>query len=177
MIEKRSYQREKARTRPKNEWGRWRVWLKSVWERERHFSIEKDQIKWEKISCWDIYRKHEAWWIKRCRALIFDRWSYQGAIERCPQQSDLDGSRSYPTAIEEIETFSMDWEVVEKLSRQILKNFDGLKFSFYTSSKTLNPTCHMGLGWIGISAENSSCMSFDRSSLIFDQSSLADFVQ
>ena len=33
--------------------------------------------------------------IERCQALIFDRWSYRGAIERCPQQSHLDGSRSY----------------------------------------------------------------------------------
>ena len=63
--------------------------------------------------------------------------------ERCKtcekqcMQKDLGRSRSCrvaikqkPTsmdriAIEQIETFSMDWESVKKLSRQILKNFDG----------------------------------------------------
>ena len=65
--------------------------------------------------------------VERCRALILDRWSYRGAIKRCPQQSDLDGSRSYQASIEHTETFLMDQEAVEKLSRQILKNFDGLK--------------------------------------------------
>ena len=65
--------------------------------------------------------------VERCQALILDRWSYRGAIERYPQQSDLDGSRSYQASIEHTETFLMDQEAVEKLSRQILKNFDGLK--------------------------------------------------
>ena len=46
--------------------------------------------------------------IKRCRTLIFKRCSYREAIKRCQQQSDLDGSRSYPVAIKEIEIFSMN---------------------------------------------------------------------
>ena len=33
--------------------------------------------------------------IERCQVLNFDRYSYQEAIERCPQQKGLDGSRSY----------------------------------------------------------------------------------
>ena len=65
--------------------------------------------------------------VERCRALILDRWSYRGAIKRCPQQNDLDGSRSYQASIEHKETFLMDQEAVKKLSRHILKNFDGLK--------------------------------------------------
>ena len=65
--------------------------------------------------------------IERCRELILDRWICQSAIKRCPQQSDLDGSRSYQASIEQTETFSIDREVVEKVSRQILKNFDGSK--------------------------------------------------
>ena len=65
--------------------------------------------------------------VERCQALILNRWSYRGAIERCPQQSDLDGSRSYQAFIEQIETFSMDREAVEEVSRQVFKNFDGSK--------------------------------------------------
>ena len=72
-----------------------------------------------------IYRKHEAWWIESYRVLNLDRCICQGAIESCPQQSDLDGSRSYQASIEQTENFSMDREFVEKLSSQILKNFDG----------------------------------------------------
>ena len=53
------------------------------------------------------------------------RNSYRGAIERCPQQKGLDGSRSYRAPIEHIETSSMDQVVVEKLSRLNLKNLDG----------------------------------------------------
>ena len=39
-------------------------------------------------------------------------------IERCPQESDLDGSRSYPVAIKETETFSMDREAIETNSQK-----------------------------------------------------------
>ena len=39
-------------------------------------------------------------------------------IERCPQKSDLDGSRSYPAAIKETETFSMDQEAIETNSQK-----------------------------------------------------------
>ena len=55
------------------------------------------------------------------------KFSTDGAIERCPQQSDLDGSRSYRESIEHTETSSMDREAVEQLSRLILKNLDGSK--------------------------------------------------
>ena len=59
--------------------------------------------------------------VESCRELKFARRSYWGAIERCPQQSDLDGSKSYRASIEHTETSLMDREAVEKLSRQILK--------------------------------------------------------
>ena len=65
--------------------------------------------------------------VERCRALILNRWSCRGAIERCPQQSDLDGSRSYQASIKQTKTFLMDREAVKKVSRQILKNVDGSK--------------------------------------------------
>ena len=65
--------------------------------------------------------------VERCQALILDRWSYRGAIERYPQQSDLDGSRSYQASIEHTKTFLMDRKAIKKLSRQILKNFNGSK--------------------------------------------------
>ena len=46
--------------------------------------------------------------VERCQTLILDRWSCRGAIERYPQQNDLDGLRSYQASIEHIETFLMD---------------------------------------------------------------------
>ena len=49
------------------------------------------------------------------------------AIERCPQQSDLDGLKSYREFIEHTETSSMDQKVVEQLLRLILKKLDGSK--------------------------------------------------
>ena len=63
--------------------------------------------------------------IESCQALILDRFICCGAIKSCPQQRDLDGLNSYQEYIEQTESFSMDRESVEKLSRQILKSFDG----------------------------------------------------
>ena len=40
-------------------------------------------------------------------------------------------------------------------------------FSFYTWSETLNPTCHMGLGWFENSAKNYWCKTFDQLSLSY----------
>ena len=48
-------------------------------------------------------------------------------VENLSMTKNLDGSRSYREIIGQIETFSMDRESVEKLSRQILESFDGLK--------------------------------------------------
>ena len=59
-----------------------------------------------------------------------------------------------------------------KTSLRLLKH--GLGFSFYTWSKTHNPTCHIGLGWFRNSIENSWSTILDRSSLIFDRSSLVE---
>ena len=70
---------------------------KCLGERERWFSIERDRIKWEKRLRWDIYRKHEARWIDKCRALNF-------------QQMEL--LRSY----REVSTTKWPWWI-EKLSR------------------------------------------------------------
>ena len=61
---------------------------------------------------------HNSRWIESCRDLNFDRWSCRGAIERCPQQSDLDGSRSYRASIEHTETSSMDREAIETNSQK-----------------------------------------------------------
>ena len=116
MIEKRTYQKEKAHLRPKIEWGRWRAWLRSVWEKERRFSVKRDQIKWERKLRWAICRKHGAWWIERCQALIFAKWSYQGAIERCPQQSDLNGSRSYRAYKNFLNRSRIYWDKFSKTS-------------------------------------------------------------
>ena len=69
-------------------------------------------------------------WIERCRELLrfkMARRSYRGAIERCPQQCDLDGLRSYRESIEHTGTSSMDRESIEKLSSPILRNLDGSK--------------------------------------------------
>ena len=60
-------------------------------------------------------------------SLILDKWICRGAIENLLTAKYLDGSRSYQESISQIETSSMDWESVEKISRQILENFDGLK--------------------------------------------------
>ena len=60
---------------------------------------------------------HDSRWIEKCQDLILDRWSCWGAIERCPQQSDLDGSRSNPIAIKETLTFLMDREAIETNSQ------------------------------------------------------------
>ena len=65
--------------------------------------------------------------IESCQALILDRFICWGASESCPQQRDLDGLNSYQESIEQTKSFSMDRESVEKLSRQILKSFDGLR--------------------------------------------------
>ena len=39
-------------------------------------------------------------------------------IKRCPKESDLDGSRSYPASIKEIENFLMDREAIETNSQK-----------------------------------------------------------
>ena len=58
--------------------------------------------------------------VERCRDLkcvkkLSKRCS--GSIERCPQQKDLDGSRSYREFIEHPESFSMDQAAIKELSR------------------------------------------------------------
>ena len=58
-----------------------------------------------------------------CRALILNRFSYQSAIESYQWQRKLNGLNSYRGAIKQTESFSMDRESVEKLSRQILESF------------------------------------------------------
>ena len=61
--------------------------------------------------------------------------SYREAIERCPQQSDLDGLRSYRESIEHTETSLMDQEVVEQLSRQVLKKLWWIEIAITTIEK------------------------------------------
>ena len=71
---------------------------KVVWGGEKSKTIERDWRKWEKIVLRLYIETYNSRWIERCREVLstnLDRWSYRGAIERCPQQSDLDGLRSY----------------------------------------------------------------------------------
>ena len=42
---------------------------------------------------------------------------YPGSVERCPQQKDLDGLRSYRESIEHSKSLSMDQAAIEKQSR------------------------------------------------------------
>ena len=48
-------------------------------------------------------------------------------IKRCPQQNNLDRSRSYRASIEHTETSLMDQASIEQLSRLNLENLDGSK--------------------------------------------------
>ena len=131
MCEGRSYQRKKTLLRPKIEW---RINLereKSFWGEVKGQKLSRETGERERKIALRLYIEITILdglkAIERCRELILDRWICQGAIKRCPQQSDLDGSRSYQVSIEQTETLSIDREVVEKVSRQILKNFDGSK--------------------------------------------------
>ena len=91
-----------------------------VFGRERSEFLSREIKENErKISLRIYIEKHEGRWIERCRVVIFDRWSYRGAIERCPTQSDLDGSRSYQESIEHTETSSMDREAIETNSQKL----------------------------------------------------------
>ena len=54
--------------------------------------------------------------IERCRDLKCVKKlskSCPGSVERCPQQKDLNGSRSYQESIEHSESFSMDQVAIE----------------------------------------------------------------
>ena len=51
----------------------------------------------------------------------------RGAVENLLTAKYLDGLRSYRESISQTDTFLMDRESVEKLSRQILESFNGLK--------------------------------------------------
>ena len=121
------YQRRKAWSRPKSKWGRWRGWLRSVWKRNERVSVERDWWEMKKIALALYIDKYVAWWIGRYRELKMAKWSYRGAIERRPQQCDLDGLRSYQASIKHTETSSMNREAIKRLSRLILKNLDGSK--------------------------------------------------
>ena len=83
--------------------------IKEKWEKCRADPIEISISRWIK-SCWKLSR------IKKARN------SYREAIEWCPQQTGLDGSRSYRASIEKKDAFSTNWEAVEELSRQISEN-------------------------------------------------------
>ena len=123
--EKRSYQMKNTRFGPKIKWGMWKGWVRSVWEREKRFFVERNE---EKIAL-RLYienTKHDgSRAIESCRALILDRFICRGAIKSYQWQRNLDGSNSYRASIEQTESFSMDRESVEKLSRQIQESFNG----------------------------------------------------
>ena len=67
-----------------------------------------------------------------------------------------------------VNTSQISQKIQHTTQQQPLKHSYG--FSFYTWSKTLNLTHHMGLGWIENIVENSCSARFDQSSLVeFDQ--------
>ena len=88
-------------------------------------TIERDRGEIRKNRVDPLYRNPNFSMNREVSRIKIARNSYRGAIERCPQQKGLDGSRSYRAPIEHIEISSMDQVVVEKLSRLNLKNLDG----------------------------------------------------
>ena len=138
--------------KPKSKWMKWMIQeRKKIIPDEEHKVWAENQVgyvkrlsekclgKRKEIFCWKKWRenrtrlyientKHDgSRAIESCRALILDRFICRGAIESYQWQRNLDGSNSYWASIEQTESFSMDRESVEKLSRQILKSFDGLR--------------------------------------------------
>ena len=121
MREMRLYQMKNALLRPKNERGMWRGWMWGVWEREKSESIERDQWEMKEITLALYIEKYKARWNERYREVSSFKFLPNGVIERCPQQSGLNGLRNYRAFIEHTETSSMDREAVKKLLRQVLK--------------------------------------------------------
>ena len=117
----RLYQMKNAFLRLKNERGMWRRWMWGVWEREKSESIERDRWEMNEIALALYIEKYKAQWNERYREVSSFKFSPNGVIERCPQQSGLNGSRNYRASIEHTETSSMDQEAVKKLLRQVLK--------------------------------------------------------
>ena len=76
-----------------------------------------------------LSRRNEKEWIWFCIGAIYRNCSSMGRgfVEICRWQNHLDGSKSCREVIGQIETFLMDRESVEKLSRQIPDSFDGMK--------------------------------------------------
>ena len=69
-----------------------------------------------------------------------------------------------------VQTSQISQKTQHTTQQRLLKCSQG--FSFYTRSETLNPTHHMGLGWVWNFCRIFWATIFDRSSLIFDRSSL-----
>ena len=104
-----------------------------IWsEREKFGEVKRQKLsreireKWTKIALSVYIDIFVAQWISRCwevsRIKICQKElssNYREAIERCPQQKGLDGSRSSQASIEHIETSSMDREAIEFESRWI----------------------------------------------------------
>ena len=117
----RSYQWIEDHTRPKINW----VWglkrEKSVWEKLDSFSVKRDMKKMRFDFALKLYKEIAARWIEIC-------WEFFKVLSRIyRREKNLNGLNNFREAIEKTETFSMDWESVEKLSRQILESFDGSK--------------------------------------------------
>ena len=87
----------------------------------------------------DLYIENTSWWIEDLsriyRALILDKWIRQGAVENLSTAKYIDGLIFYQESIGQTETFSMDREFVEKLSRKIPESFDGSKMWYDLSRK------------------------------------------
>ena len=124
-MNKRHTKGRKCSLRPKNTWERGLEWLRRVLVGEETKTIERDRGEIRKNRADPLYRNPNFSMNREVSRIKIARNSYRGAIERCPQQKGLDGSRSYRAPIEHIEISSMDQVVVEKLSRLNLKNLDG----------------------------------------------------
>ena len=97
------YQRRKAWSRLKSKWGRWRGRVRSVWERNKRVSVERDRWEMKKIALMLYIEKHEARWIKRYWEVSSFKFSPDKAIKELSR-----GVHSKVT--------SMDWEAIEHLS-------------------------------------------------------------
>ena len=121
------YQRRKAWSRPKSKWGRWKGWVRSVWERNERVSIERDRWEMKKIALTLYIDKYTARWIDRCRV-----------VSRI-KNSQMELSRGVHSKVtlmdrEAIENLSsiqkLPWWIKKLLSSyrdKFLKNFGGSK--------------------------------------------------
>ena len=119
-MKKRHTRSRTCSLRLKNTWVWGLEFKREVWEVKKTKTIERDRGEMKKIRADPIYRKvinlDRSRSVERCRDLKCVKKlskSCPGSVERCPQQKDLNGSRSYQESIEHSESFSMDQVAIE----------------------------------------------------------------